>query len=87
MTIATIGFILSTVGTTLSMSGVILKDYDFLTIAVALSGLSIMYSDRKGDIAGRFLPLTSLLEWSVGWVGVISGFVKIAADAVSHFQG
>ncbi len=87
LAIAIIGFILSTVGTTLSMSGVILKDYDFLTIAVALGGLSIMYSDRKGDMAGRFLPLTSLLEWSVGWIGVISGFIKLAADAGSHFQG
>ena len=86
LSMAIISFAISVTSTNSQVTGELLKYYDFVIVGVGLGGLFLMYKDRAEDI-GRALPLTSLLEWCVGWASVISSFIKLSADAATGFKG
>ncbi len=85
LSLAVASTIATMVGDTLNLHGQALKWYDFITVGLAGFGLSLMGLKRGEDISGK-LPWTGLLEWVVGWAGLMSTLVKTSADAAAGWK-
>ena len=72
-------------GDTLDLHGKGLKDYDGIVAALGATGVFLMYIGKDKSIDNK-LPWTGLLEWIVGWAGLMSGLIKLSADAAAGWK-
>ena len=70
---------------TLDLHGEVLKDYDGIVTALGASGVFLMYIDKDKSIDNK-LPWTGLLEWIVGWAGLMGALIKLSADAAAGWK-
>jgi hypothetical protein len=72
-------------GDTLNLHGGALEWYDIVSSIIGLAGVFLMYSNGDQDTF-RYLTWTGLLEWIVGWSGLMSALVKMSADGASGWR-
>jgi hypothetical protein len=72
-------------GDTLDLHGGVLEAYDIASCAIGAFGLGIMWIKRDMSPENN-LPWTGLLEWIVGWAGLMSPLIKLSADAAAGWD-
>ena len=72
-------------GDTLDLHGAGLEAYDWIVTGLGAAGLGFMYFGSRESIENK-LPWTGLLEWIVGWAGLMSALIKLGADWHAGFK-
>ncbi len=71
-------------GNALNLHGTGLEAYDWIVTGIGLVGLGLMYWKSDESVENK-LPWAGLLEWIVGWAGLLSALIKLGSDWHANF--